>query len=259
MRTDFFFLVYPMMHKLLALVLLVVSGICQAQTPAAHILPDGSTDMYLGANFIDGPAYEGSSDRWDHWAFNFQALWSNGVFVSFSKIGIHLSDDPRIEYGPLLVPPQSNSPRTEGSDPFIGGFCNYTLPYDVQLTTDLVYGTGRDRNDILFDFGARKLVRVAVHHNVSFAAGMTWANGEYTQLQYGITPQQALTSTLPAYAASAGIKDVHAGVNWNWELSTSWLLNSQVYATHLMGSAAGSPLAERTDNVTISTGLAYRF
>ncbi|HSY29567.1 MAG TPA: MipA/OmpV family protein, partial [Burkholderiaceae bacterium] len=130
---------------------------------------------------------------------------------------------------------------------------------NVQLTSDLLYGTGHDRGGIFFDFGARTSVRVAAHHTLSFLAGMTWANAEYTQIDYGITPQQASTSTIPAYSASAGVLDMHAGVNWNWELSPSWLLNSKVSATHLMGSAVGSPFVERTDNLTISTGLAYRF
>jgi outer membrane protein len=256
------------MHKLLPLVLLIVSSICQAQTPAAHILPDGSTDMYLGMSVGIGPAYEGSKTGWASWALDFQGQWSNGIFVSGSKIGMHLSEDPGIEYGPLVAwggkRPQSISPKTDGlgdiySAPSVGVFYNYMLPNNVQLTTDLLYGTGRDRGGIVFDFGARKFFRVATHHGLSFWAGMTWANAEYTQVYYGITPQQALTSTLPTYTASANVLDMHAGVNWNWELSTSWLLNTRVYATHLMGSAVNSPLVERTDNFTVSTGLVYRF
>jgi len=145
-------------------------------------------------------------------------------------LGMHLSEDPTIEYGPLVSwggrRPQSISPKTEGlgdiySGPFVGGFYKYMLPNNVQLTTDLLYGAGRNRGGILFDFDARTLVQVATHHKLSYWAGMTWANSEHSQTYYGITPEQALTGTVPAYATSAGIQDVHAGVNWNWELSPS--------------------------------------
>ena len=257
------------MKKLAILALLFACGAVHAQTPAAHILPDGSTDMYFGMGLTDAPAYEGSNVRWHYWGLNFlQASWSNGVFVSDSEIGMHLSEEPGIEYGPLIAVgaarPHTDAPKSEGLGgtylaPSIGGFFNYDLTQDVQLRTNLLYGTSRYHGSVIADADVRAHRRIGSYHSLSVSAGFTWTNGQYTQTQYGITPEQAAVSDFPVYTPSAGFQDVHAGLNWNWALSNTWMLTSRVYATHLMGSAASSPLVEPQNNVTVSTALVYRF
>jgi outer membrane scaffolding protein for murein synthesis (MipA/OmpV family) len=248
--------------------LLFVSSSSFAQTPAAHILPDGSSDMYIGFGRVDAPAYEGSNVQWSHNVLNFQALWSNGIFVSNAEIGMHLSDQPGIEYGPLIAVgaarPHTDAPQAEGvggtyQAPSIGGFFNYNLTDDVQLTTNLLYGTSRYHGSVIADIDARAGWRIGTHHSLSAYAGMTWTNARYTGIQYGITPEQAAISDYPVYSPSAGLQDLHAGLNWNWSFSSKWILITRISETHLTGSAAGSPLVEKQNNTTISTGLVYRF
>jgi outer membrane protein len=257
------------MNKSPLAVLLLVSSTCFAQTPAAHILPDGSSDMYFGFGRTYGPAYEGSNVQWSYNGLNFlQAQWSNGIFVSNAEIGMHLSEDPSIEYGPLIAVgaarPRTNAPQSESVGgiylaPSVGGFFNYNLTDSVQLTTDLLYGTSRYHGSIIADLNIRKGMRIATHHWLSASAGMTWTNARFTEIQYGITPEQAAVSDYPVYTPSAGLQDVHAGLNWNWAFNSTWMLTTRLYETHLTGSAVGSPLVEKQNNTTVSTALVYRF
>lgn len=257
------------MNKSPLAALLLVSSACFAQTPAAHILPDGSTDMYFGFGRTDGPAYEGSNAQWSHNGLTFlQAQWSNGIFISDAEIGMHLSDDPIIEYGPLIAVgaarPRANAPQTEGVggnylSPSVGGFFHYNFSDDVQLATDLLYGTSRYHGSIIADLNLRKSIHLGAHHSLYASVGVTWTNARFSEIQYGITPSQAAISDYPIYTPSAGLQDVHAGLNWNWGFSSTWMLVSKLYETHLIGSDLNSPLVEKQNNTTLSTALVYRF
>jgi outer membrane scaffolding protein for murein synthesis (MipA/OmpV family) len=55
------------------------------------------------------------------------------------------------------------------------------------------------------------------------------------------------------------VQDVHVGARWNWVLSPSWMLTSNLQAKRLLGDARLSPLTERSTNMTVSTAIAYRF
>ena len=100
---------------------------------------------------------------------------------------------------------------------------------------------------------------LAPQHRLSFNAGASFANSAWNASYFGVTPGESARSGNRAYAPSGGIKDIGAGLRWNYALSPSWMLVSNLQATRLLGSAKNSPLAERPTNVTVSTALAYRF
>jgi outer membrane protein len=185
------------MDKLLALALAGACSAAAAQTPANNPMPDGSRDMYVGLGVVTAPVYEGSDQRRVRALPVFQAAWSNGVFVSGLSAGVHLSNQPSVEYGPLLAiaprrselglsgdvgmvvngsdwtlgPPDVQGPfksqqgdghRLMGMDVQrtrlqAGGFFNYYLTPQVRLTNSVLYGSGNDGN------GA--LLRVGVQHS----------------------------------------------------------------------------------------------
>jgi outer membrane scaffolding protein for murein synthesis (MipA/OmpV family) len=62
-----------------------------------------------------------------------------------------------------------------------------------------------------------------------------------------------------AYHPRGGLNDASIGARWNWALSPSWLVTSNLKASHLLGSAKDSPLVERPANLTVSSAIAYRF
>jgi outer membrane protein len=260
---------FRFMQKILLPLLLILScasANCLAQVPAANSMPDGSKDMYVGAVLDVMPTYEGSGQLDERLRPGFQVEWSNGVFVSASQLGMHLSQTPGIEYGPLMTlslsRPEYLSPNTAVLGDWmtsIGGFFKYDLGENLQLSTDLMYNVGQFRGGAFGNLDLRKYTDIAAHHSLSLWAGLTWVNRDYAEAQFGVTGQQSAVSGFPIYSPGAGVSDVHAGINWHWSLSSSWMLNSGLYASRLTGSVANSPTISGPFNVTVFSGFAYRF
>lgn len=91
------------MEKLFALVLAAACSAAGAQTPAVNPMPDGSRDMYVGLGVANAPAYEGALRRRTSALPVLQVEWSNGMFISGLKAGLHLAHEGALEYGPLLA------------------------------------------------------------------------------------------------------------------------------------------------------------
>ncbi len=80
-----------------------MAGLAQAQTPSRNLMPDGSHDMYLGLGAFSRPYYEGAGRHHASALPVVQMQWSNGVFLAGTMAGLHWSDTPGLEYGPLLA------------------------------------------------------------------------------------------------------------------------------------------------------------
>lgn len=289
------------MRKLLATVLLstCAADAMAAETPSANPMPDGSRDMYIGVGAMSAPRYEGASSTRPQALPVMQIQWSNGVFVSGMSAGLHLSDRPDLEWGPLLALQPRRTPSgnaavlggTSGSDgnngiigmPLVpvaaapsanrlaglddigarlqgGGFINYYLSPEWRLTGNVLAGSGRDRDGVIAGLDLQRLaLPLATHHTLSLSLGAAWVNAAYNRSYFGVTPAEALRSGNRAYAPAGGLKEVRASVRWNWALGPSWLLTSSVRLTRLGGDAGASPLVERRTTRTVSSALAYRF
>jgi outer membrane scaffolding protein for murein synthesis (MipA/OmpV family) len=261
-------------------------------------MPDGSRDMYAGLGVQSAPRWDGTGSRKVSALPVLQVQWSNGLFISGMSAGMHLSDDPTFEYGPLLAV-QPGRGRT-GTGQTIGGigstdtmligpvpepidkrnmrntdldgmdkigarlqggaFANYYVTPQWRLTSSLLYGAGNDHDGARLDLGVQRLaVELGARHHVSLSAGVTVVNRKYNQTYFGVTAAEVSRSRFSYYEAGGGLQDAHVGVRWNWAWSPSWMLTSDLQARRLLGSAAHSPLVERSTNLTVSTAIAYRF
>lgn len=278
------------MKPFFVLALAAASTAASAQTPATNPMPDGSRDMYAGLGAVSRPRYEGADKHKVSALPVLQVQWSNGFFISGMSAGMHLSDRPTVEYGPLLtVHPNrdesgsgkivdgvgvSTSPLVEFmrrgnrlagmedvSTRLEGGFFfNYYLAPEWRLTSSALFGAGNDRDGARMEVGVQRLaIQLAPHHTLSFNAGATIVNADYNRAYFGVTADEAWQSGNPAYRPGGGIKDVRVGARWNWALSPSWMLVTNVQATRLVGSTRHSPLVERPTNVSVSAAFAYRF
>jgi len=285
------------MNKPLFLVLsagLLASGTALAQTPTLNLMPDGSRDMYVGLGVQSAPRYEGTGSRRVSALPVLQVQWSNGIFVSGMSAGMHLSSSPTVEYGPLLaiqpgrdesgaglgpdgvgsstVAPLAPVQRTiivngrlAGMDEIgarlqAGAFYNTYLNPQWRLTSSLLFGAGREHDGARLDLGVQRLAfATGERHRVSLSAGVGFVNRQYNESYFGVTMAEASRSRFRAYAPGGGLQDVHVGARWNWTLSPSWMLTSNLQAKRLLGDAGKSPLTERSTNLTVSTAIAYRF
>lgn len=278
------------MKQLSALVLVFAGSAACAQTPTTNPMPDGSRDMYAGLGVVSRPRYEGADSRTVSALPLLQVQWSNGLFISGMNAGMHLSNAPNVEVGPLLgVHPRRGETGTGTSIGGVGAmlgpsisdangrsrltgvadvhtrleggmFANLYLAPEWRLTSTLLAGAGNERDGVRMELGVQRLaIALAPHHTLSFNAGVTFANRAYQRAYYGVSPNDARTSGHPVFLPGGGIKDLHMGARWNWSLTPSWMLTSQVQAVRLRDSLHPSPLVERPINVTASAALALRF
>jgi outer membrane scaffolding protein for murein synthesis (MipA/OmpV family) len=289
-------LIIDNMSQFSALVLVGLCGAAAAQTPTANPMPDGSHDMYVGLGAVAAPRWDGAASHRTRARHALQLEWSNGLFVSGMSAGMHLSDRPDVEFGPLLalvpgrteagtgsalgsvVPDEGSTLTTHTSFPSktqpgrltgltdigtrlsAGMFWNVYPAPGLRLATSVLYGSGRDHRGARATLDLQHLAtEVAPHHSVSAGVGVTLANREDTASYFGVTDAEAATSSWPAYAPGGGWRDLHAGLRWTWRVSPQWLLTSTVAVARLRADAARSPLVERPTNTSVSTALAYRF
>jgi len=283
------------MNKLLFLALTGTCSVAWAQTPASNPMPDGSHDMYAGLGVQSAPRYEGTRSRKVSALPVLQVEWSSGIFMSGMSAGMHLSDSPTLEYGPLLAlrPGRDDAGNDNGIDGVgtatfglsgpvekamlvrggrlagmddigarlqLGGFANYYLTPQWRLTGSLLAGSGRERDGVRLELGVQRLAAtLGEHHRVALSAGVTVVNRKDNQTYFGVSRQEAARSRFDYYEAGGGLQDAHLGVRWNWAWTPSWMLTSRLEAKRLLGSAKHSPLAERSIHLTVSTAIAYRF
>lgn len=88
---------------------------------------------------------------------------------------------------------------------------------------------------------------------------LEFGNGDFERTWFGVTPDQAALSGLPAYTARAGIDKIglHAGITRL--TSGHWLLRAFASYKVLTGDAASSPIVERRSQFLIGAGVAYHF
>jgi len=287
------------MNKLLSLALttgalagMLTGSLAHGQTPAVNPMPDGSRDMYAGLGVQSAPRYDGAGSRKVSALPVLQIEWSNGMFISGMSAGMHLSNKPTVEYGPLLaIHPGRDEDgtgkvvdgaygfagpvlgekmmlaggRLAGMDEIgarlqFGGFYNAYLNPQWRLTSSLLVGSGREHDGARLELGVQRLALLAgERHRVSLTAGLNIVNRQYNETYFGVTEAESARGRFPAYQPGGGLQDVHLGARWNWVLSPSWMLTSSLQAKRLLGDASHSPLTERSTNMTVSTAVAYRF
>jgi outer membrane scaffolding protein for murein synthesis (MipA/OmpV family) len=274
------------MKKILFLVLLTPLASAYAQTNLSDTMieeqlqttdsmPEHSKENYIGAYLAEIPKYQGSTEMKPELVLDVKQMWSNGVFLSFDswkpydtyQLGMHLSSTQNVDYGLLTGLGLNRAAFITGSDgnankdwmPFAGGFFKYRLAEDIQLNSQVLYYFGQFRGGAYADLNLVKSFAINDHQTVALSVGTNIGNNAFTDTQYGITPQQARQYGYPAYTPSSGVEDVHMGVNWHWDLSSAWMLNSSIYATHLTSNVSGTKQVQNENNGSLFVGLAYRF
>ncbi len=139
------------------------------------------------------------------------------------------------------------------------------LEWDRNIGPMPVTLLARARQNMDTDLGAQADLRFTggIYDDGRLAAGVfaqaTWANAKSTRSFYGVTPQQSISSGLPAFEPGGGLLFTGVGLLGLFNLSREWVLLGSAEARHLRGDAARSPLAEDPSSYYASAGLAYRF
>ena len=88
---------------------------------------------------------------------------------------------------------------------------------------------------------------------------LTWSDGDAMRRYFGLTPEQASTTGLPAYAPGAGLRSADVGLVGDVDLGRHWVGLWGITREQLQGGALNSPLTRERTNWSANAGAAYRF
>lgn len=227
-------------------------------------MPDGSQDLSFAMTAFDAPRSEGGKRRQVAALPSFTGRWSNGIFAALGEVGLDLSDDPVLDWGPLLSY-DLRQRRTDdvsdkgGLDIEGGGFVHYLWANNINFNTALLYGGGARRSGIKVVGDVDISLRLGPHAALTLSPGLEFVNASYMKSSFGITPAQAAVDGLHPYATHAGMKNVFVNVGVNWQLANKWTLASGLNTSRLVGSAGHSPLTTQRLTTTEYLQLSYHY
>lgn len=94
----------------------------------------------------------------------------------------------------------------------------------------------------------------SVRLGLRFALGATWADSDYMQAYFGVTPAQAQTTSFSAYTPKSGLRKVDASVGAAYAVAPRWTLQASLSISRLGDVAAKSPLVGRLGTAGTSDG-----
>jgi hypothetical protein len=126
------------------------------------------------------------------------------------------------------------------------------LSYHHQVTGNATSGVLR--------MGSEATIPLARGVEFVGTVGASYADDDYMQAYFAVTPAQALASKagLAAYDVDAGFKDIFVGGTAKFQLSELWTLRVSARYARLIGDAADSPLVENENQWTAGIGVTYR-
>jgi MipA family protein len=105
--------------------------------------------------------------------------------------------------------------------------------------------------------------------NLRFGVGATWANSDYMQAYFGVTPAQATATSFSVYTPKSGLRKVEFSAGAEYAVAPKWTLQANLAISRLGDVAAKSPLVgrlgtkgsddDRRFGGSVALGMAYAF
>ena len=193
--------------------------------------------------------------------------WANGWFAGVNGVG-HQWTAGDLQYGAKLTydfgreESRSTALRGLGNvDPSaeLGGFVRYALGGGVAAKTGLRVGAGVDNKGALWDVGLEFGQSLGADWRLGAGLTATYANSDYLQSYFGVTPKQAAASGYAVYSPSAGLRDVTAKVSLTYLFTPRVALTGAISHTSLMGDAKDAPMVRRNSAASGLLALTYAF
>ena len=150
---------------------------------------------------------------------------------------------------------------------WVGAFASYTIPqlfgtetslgFQLEVMHDAIGDSGT-----VATFGIEYGVQATQRLSFAFGVATTYADADYTDAYFSVTPAGAAASGLAVYDADAGMRDYSLSLNGMYAFSDNWGIGAIASLTRLVGDAADGPVvAERGDATGVFGGafLWYRF
>lgn len=234
------------------------------------VVTPGVSNIRLGLGPITSPDYDGD-DSYDIKPAPMVSLhYRDLILIDNNNIRINLFgkdglfDSNRYRAGPLLKLDRGRDESDSkdltglgdvGTSIEVGVFASYTYERTrvrLRMQHDVISGHRGLRviGDLRYIFlNIKDLV-------VTTSASIEWANNDYMDSYFSITPEQSFNSDLPGFDAGSGLKAASLSVGANYSISRHWALVASVGYSRLLGDAHTSPLiAERGSSNQFRNGL----
>lgn len=258
------------MQSVLAATFLALCPLVQAQSVSQE--PAYGLSGRIGLNVVVMPTYEGSpntrtlagpdltlsyrSREWGTVEFGQRGLFWNAVEAGQFRFGLVAQFDPG-----------RKDKDTSGLDPTPGDKRLAGMGR-VKSSTEAGVGIGYGpvalvARQSLGERGAKGAqVDMTVEHawslsdrlGVRFALGATWADSDYMQAYFGVTPAQAQATSFSVYTPKSGLRKVEASVGAEYAVAPKWTLQASLSISRLGDVAAKSPLVGRLGTAGTSDG-----
>lgn len=123
----------------------------------------------------------------------------------------------------------------------------------------------RYRRNVESDRGAQADLRMTTGifsrggFDVGAFAQFTWSDNKATQHYFGITPQQAVATGLPAYDAGAGLRELSYGLLGSVDVGRPWIVLWGIQAQSQQGDSKDAPIVQNVTTWSANAGIGYRF
>lgn len=222
----------------------------------------------VGLVALGGYEYSGSDEARTLVLPTLDYNWANGWFAGTNGIGRQWQSGENLQYGLKLgfdfgrEEGRSTALRGLGNvdaSAEIGGFARYALGSGFAAKTSLRAGSGVDNKGALWDLGVEYGQALGADWRLGSELSVTYANADYLQSYYGVTPRQAAASGYAVYTPSAGVRDVSARISLTYMVTPRVALTGGLRHTSLQGDAKDGPMVRRSSSNTGLLALTYAF
>lgn len=257
--------------NLMACALVCMSSTAWAQSDFYRrgLPPDVSAGGVAGAAVLIGKAYPGSDQSRVRALPSLEYHWANGWFAGVvNGVGYNASSRPDMAYGVRLTADfgreEKRSAVLQGLGdvdvrPQLGGFFNVSPVRGLNLQSSVRYGSGNDRDGLLFDLGASTAWPVSPAWRVGAQLAATWANAAHQQAYFGVNAAQSVTSGLAVYRPDAGLQNLRVSASVIYSPAPVWSVGATLTRTELQGDARQSPVVREAGSTTGMLTVGRRF
>ncbi len=250
----------------------IAAGVSVPTKLLAQDRPRGEWDVTLGAGAAVRPTYEGS----DHYIVSpvpfVKVIWRDTISLGVDGLSAYwryenLRIGGGLSYGTGRQ--QSSGIFQQGDGRLAGmgdipaafalkAFADYKLG-PVILNAALTKFTANGNDGVLVNFAIGLPYELTETTTVRASVSADWADQNYMQIYFGVTPTQAINSGFSQFNAGAGIKDVNFGVGLTQQLGAHWALVANARLARLTGDAENSPIVFSKTQAIFMSAITYHF
>lgn len=142
-----------------------------------------------------------------------------------------------------------------------GAFAQFQMGDNLRLRADVRKGIG-GHNGVIGSIGADGIWRNGDKYIFSIGPRLIFSDRRYQQAYFGVSPQAAVISAMPAYSPKGGLQAVAVASGLSYQFNPRWGAFGYARYERLVGDAAKSPIVRdfgSADQISAGLGLNYTF